>query len=355
MRGSVARPVAADILEVVAARMRRQGIAGLPRNYEIVYEAVSASDDWLERELQALGASPSQDALDELGRRHLGRNDHTDIVDTAYRGLAAKVEEIMALLGREQRALDKYGVVLSQTSEGLSKHHAVSRELLNRIADILTTATSSKIEQGRQIASTIADKSCELEEVKAKLEDYKHLAETDALTQIANRRAFDRRLAEIFEDPKAVLFHGLIMLDVDLFKTINDGHGHYAGDRVLQALAGVMKSNIRDDMFLARTGGEEFAVIVDGLSQESTVKLAEDLRKVIEQTAFLEHKDDPAGRITVSVGVCMAAEAQSPEDLYVKADQALYASKKNGRNRVSTYPLPAAPHQRRNWYLYRTD
>ena len=95
-----------DIAAEVAARMRQLGICGLPRNYEIVYEVLAGNNEALARDLDALGLRPAQNALDELGRRHLGRDDHDEAVDVAHKGIVAKVDEIMALIHREQATLE---------------------------------------------------------------------------------------------------------------------------------------------------------------------------------------------------------------------------------------------------------
>jgi diguanylate cyclase len=106
-------------------------------------------------------------------------------------------------------------------------------------------------------------------------------------------------------------------------------------------------------MFVARTGGEEFALIVEGASEQATFELAERIRLLIEQTRFSSQGVN-YGPITISMGICMASEAESAEDLYAKADRALYRSKVNGRNRVTKF---AATQDRplKSWLLYRKD
>ena len=108
-------------------------------------------------------------------------------------------------------------------------------------------------------------------------------------------------------------------------------------------------------MFVARTGGEEFALIVEGASEDATVEIAERIRLLIEQTPFVNSQSNAHyGSVTVSMGVCMASEAESPEDLYSKADRALYRSKVAGRNRVSRYStLPERASK--SWLLYKKD
>lgn len=339
----------------IADIMSRAGVVGLPRNYELYYEAYAGSNESLRTALSKLGPRPAQQDLDQLSRDFFASNNREGIVESAHDTITDKIEQVMELLMRERSSLEKYGTILDRTSAGLGGR-ALNVDILRKIVGIMAVATDSTIEQGRQIASSIADTSAELEEVKAKLVEYKKLADTDALTQLWNRRAFDRALAAIYGDRKGKLFHALIVADIDRFKDVNDRHGHLVGDRVLQHLARVLNACSTANMLVARTGGEEFGIIVEGLSEEATVALADDVRAAIEKAPFGDGAGiDPRGPITVSMGVCMASEASGPEDLYGKADQALLASKNGGRNRVTKYPLPANTLQRKNWMLYRTD
>jgi diguanylate cyclase len=344
---------AADTASAIVEIMQRMGVAPLPRNYEIFYEAYAGSNEPLRAALDRLGSRPEQPELDGLAHEFFAQSNQAGIVDNAHSTILGKLEEVTVLLQKEHSSLEKYGVILDQTSAGLAGKQHVTADLLQRIAGIMSTATDTTIAQGRQIANSIADTSAELAEVKAKLTEYKKLADTDALTQVSNRRAFDRALSAIYADQKSVMFGALIIADIDRFKDINDRHGHPAGDKVLQQIARLFVAAAPAGMMVARTGGEEFAIVVEGLSEEGTVALADDMRAMIEKTPFIHAQGE--SNITVSVGVCMATDAANAEDLYAKADQALYASKANGRNRVSKYPVSGPALQRKNWMIYRTD
>ena len=214
----------------------------------------------------------------------------------------------------------------------------------------MSTATVSTIDQSKQVVSTLSDKTSELESVKSKLEEYKKLADTDPLTHIWNRRAFDKEVARIYNSNRGILFNALILADIDRFKEINDRFGHPVGDKILQNIAEIFRN-----MFVARTGGEEFALIVEGTSEEATFGIADRIRLLIEQTPFVNSQNSASyGSVTISMGICMASEADGPEDLYSKADRALYRSKVAGRNRVTRFStLPERTSK--NWMLYKKD
>lgn len=345
----------ADIATMVAVTMRQMDIAGLPRNYEIFYEALTGANHRLSLEVIGLSNRPTQDELDLIGRKYFAQYHGANIVADAREVIARELEEIASILRRERSHLEKYGRILDQTSDGLASRGNVSKELLEKISSVLATATLSTIDHGRQFAATLSDKSAELESVKSTLEEYKKLADTDSLTLVWNRRAFDKEMSNLYASETDVFFKALILLDIDRFKAINDRFGHPAGDKILQTMAGLLRSASGDATFVARTGGEEFALIVEGVSEDATFEIAEQIRSLIEQTPFRAADTGVAyGPVAVSMGVCMAAEADGPDDLYAKADRALYRSKMGGRNRVTRHSS-VLERPAKNWLLYKTE
>ena len=165
--------------------------------------------------------------------------------------------------------------------------------------------------RSRQAGGEYAErKTAELESVKSKLEEYKRLADTDPLAQVWNRRAFDKEIARIYNSNKGILFNALILVDIDRFKDINDKFGHPVGDKIIRTVADILQSSVRRGIFVARTGGEEFALIVEGTS-EASPSIAERLRKLIEQTQFSSSQTATNyGTVTVSMGVCMASSGK---------------------------------------------
>ena len=355
------QPVAAhtdrvsDTAAAVVVTMRQMGVVALPRNYEIFYEALNGTNSELSLEVVSLPKHPPQEELDAIGRKFFAHQHGLSIVDNARRVVADELEEVASLLRNERSHLEKFGQILNQTSDGLGGRNSASKELLHKILNVMTVATTSTIEHGRQTAQTLSDKSTELESVKQKLEEYKKLVDTDSLTAIANRRAFDRELTRIYDTQSGMMFKSLILADIDRFKNINDRFGHPVGDKVIQIIAGVFRSQTRSDIFVARTGGEEFAAIVEGASEDATVEIAERVRGAVERTSFASQLGSTYGPVTVSMGVCMASNAEGPDDLYAKADRALYRSKVGGRNRVTRHGEVSDAKASKNWLLYRKD
>lgn len=157
---------------------------------------------------------------------------------------------------------------------------------------------------------------------------------TDGLTGIANRRKLDEALENEFLRAKR---YGrplsIAILDADHFKKVNDNHGHIVGDFVLKKLATLFQQNIRREELLGRYGGEEFVVVMPEVDSSGAFQLAEKLRKTVETTVFKSGETELP--VTISVGVATLGEEKSVKDFLDTADQALYRSKEEGRNRVT--------------------
>ncbi|UCA46390.1 GGDEF domain-containing protein [Pseudochrobactrum sp. XF203] len=165
------------------------------------------------------------------------------------------------------------------------------------------------------------------------ISELKQMALLDPLTGLYNRRAFELTLAE--RDPADGSL-ALILLDIDHFKRINDQFGHAAGDIALQRFANILMMIFRKKDFIARIGGEEFAVLLPDTTMNEAYEFAERVRKTAENDAF-EHSDGIV-RLTISAGVCQAAtDVTSFSDMTQKADISLYIAKNNGRNRVEIF------------------
>jgi diguanylate cyclase (GGDEF)-like protein len=171
--------------------------------------------------------------------------------------------------------------------------------------------------------------------------DLRHLAQTDPLTGLGNRRAFEDALAMSMAEPAGA---ALLLLDVDHFKRYNDRYGHPAGDAVLRRVAGVLMAALRSPVdVVARIGGEEFAVLLPGTNLLDANEMGRRCLALLAD-ADIAHADSPMGsRVTASMGVAHAVgctESTPGVDLLRRADAALYRAKSDGRNRVvADWPL----------------
>ncbi|MGB3540665.1 MAG: GGDEF domain-containing protein [Mesorhizobium sp.] len=180
-------------------------------------------------------------------------------------------------------------------------------------------------EEGKLRAMTVS--------LSARSETLEHAALTDGLTGMQNRRYFDDALKEYLEEFRRVGKPiGLMILDLDHFKQVNDTHGHDVGDEVLRAVANCLKDLTRYHDVVARLGGEEFAVVTPNMDAELLARFAERIRKAIAGMPILS--GNVRLKVTTSVGLAVWDRKESAEEFYRRADRQLYEAKRMGRNRV---------------------
>jgi len=194
--------------------------------------------------------------------------------------------------------------------------------------------TQQKIDQ---LSSEIKRLENESSMLETQLQQARHLAFKDPLTQLPNRLAYDERLeAELARFRRTGTPLSMAIWDIDFFKKINDNFGHKAGDKTLQIIGRLLQQHCRKMDFIARFGGEEFVMLLPDTDSQAALIIAEKLRKTIEKTGFNSggHKI----RITVSCGISQFNPDDTAEAVFKRADAALYKAKNNGRNQCVIEP-----------------
>jgi diguanylate cyclase (GGDEF)-like protein len=249
------------------------------------------------------------------------------------KGLAAQINQqlskVLEQSGQYQEALKHYQIFHQLDSEKKSLIAAARANAL---------MTRVRLEQAELKAEFEKQRAGELSEMNIKLET---MVRTDVLTGLANRRALNENLEQMFglANRKQIAF-SFAMLDLDHFKRINDLYSHSAGDAVLVRAAQILREQCRSSDMIARFGGEEFAIIFSGMVGTATNLVCERIR-----LAFAEHHwsnvhpnfENTNLVITISIGVCDQPQVE-PEQWLVKADQALYRAKNLGRNQICFAP-----------------
>lgn len=191
----------------------------------------------------------------------------------------------------------------------------------------LITKMSILNDQIVDITRQLEKKNLQLSEA---LTTIKKITNTDPLTGILNRRAFQKALKrEISFAKRHNLPLSLVIIDIDYFKRINDTYGHDVGDYVLKNFAKIILKSIRHEDIFARFGGEEFVILLPNTNINSAFEVCERIRQKIEKTSFKRIKE----KITASFGISELIENDREVDLIKRADEALYEAKRKGRNR----------------------
>ncbi len=194
----------------------------------------------------------------------------------------------------------------------------------NRMASALQS-------ERENLERTVAERTRELQELNTRLE---RLAVTDGLTGLFNHRRFQESLhRELVRSERHKRPMGLLMVDVDFFKKVNDAMGHPAGDELLRRLADVLGQDLRQTDLIARYGGEEFTVILPETTRSEAMQVGERMRSAVEEK--INDGSPWPTKVTVSIGVATYPEdGKTAEALLESADQAMYIAKRQGRNRV---------------------
>ena len=256
-----------------------------------------------------------------------------------------ELSALSRLMERLERSLEGFGRTTLEARSATTAYSSALRTQVDElqqvgdagamIADVIAVARTM-IERTHDIERQIARSEHETRALHRNLEETRRHAEIDHLTGLPNRRAFEHRLdrevvaAQSAGEPLCVAF-----CDIDRFKRINDKHGHDAGDRVLRAVAGALNEISDERCHVARHGGEEFVVLFRGLALgEAFARLDETRDALAERRMVNRANDTPFGKVTFSAGIADVFEYPDPREALKAADEALYAAKLDGRNRI---------------------
>lgn len=180
----------------------------------------------------------------------------------------------------------------------------------------------------------------QFEEQAQELDRTRVEARTDALSGLSNRKAFDETLQfMISKYNREGDEFSVVLCDVDHFKRINDTHGHQSGDRVVGILGTALRQYVRPMDHVFRFGGDEFAILLVGLSEENARRAAARIRAAVERTNFDVGVQGARVAVTLSMGMAFPHSEDSIETIFDRADQALYASKSSGRNQLHAWDM----------------
>lgn len=221
---------------------------------------------------------------------------------------------------------------LSTSTRGLGENLKIEKIAAVGIVEVdhLSSNFNLLIDELEMRTDALVDLQLREEILAKEAELLARLALTDSLTNLGNRRKLDKTLtAESYRASRFNHPYGVLLLDIDYFKRVNDSYGHQVGDRVLVEIANLLKSVTRKTDTLGRWGGEEFLIICPEIDKNGLLKLAENIREKIA-----DHEFPVTGRMTGSFGISLYQAGDGPEDIISRADKALYRAKCEGRNRI---------------------
>ena len=247
------------------------------------------------------------------------------VIHALLESISANVEGLLEDSSSYGDALDRHKATLRK-SMTVAEIRKLERVVVKELEDMQHSNTNYR--------ARLDEANARVKTQQEKLVRLQADVDIDFLTNVHNRRSLDSRVAE--EIDRAARYGGtfsLIILDIDRFKSINDVHGHLAGDRVIRAVAKLLREQTRASDFLARYGGDEFVLLLPESTAEQARMLAEKTCKRMARTKF--YCERRVVHITLSAGVGQVMPREdTPETLFARVDEALYRAKQGGRNRV---------------------
>jgi diguanylate cyclase len=306
-----------------------------PVSYAVWYEYVSGINTALIDAIDTLLAQHttlSERAIFQLFERYVA-----DINSETANTIAAGFQRILGEVSQSTGVAAKEAGVFGETLQRLALDSGKQNAPVD--LEVLLAGTQAMQASVATLKSKLDTSQQEIDTLRKEVARARDASLTDGLTGLVNRRGFDQALTDCLASAGAkggAEGPCLLMGDIDHFKKINDTYGHLFGDKVIRAVATVIKDNVKGRDTAARYGGEEFVVLLPDTSLNGAQVLAEQIRSAIERGRIKRSGSDEAmARVTLSLGVTRYQPGEPHTAFIERADRALYASKQNGRNRVS--------------------
>lgn len=316
--------------------MHEQHIEPTAQNYALWYHHFSGKSKELDAEVMQIarqGLKVTNETTEYLYEKYI------DDAALDLEGISDSknvLTEVLTALGSFKAKTESHNERLGKQTDKLSAHveKAGIQDLLGEVVSQLRDIHVSGVDFHKKLGES----QSEIQTLRKKLQDAENESRNDFLTGVYNRRALDEALIrEVDLAERYIKDFSVLMIDIDHFKPFNDKWGHQMGDEVLKVVSQAITRSVRGKDFVARYGGEEFAVLLPETPVSGARVVAENIRQAIAN-AKLQRKDshESIGKITVSIGVARyrVGEGDTVPFLIKRADDALYAAKNGGRNRV---------------------
>ncbi len=330
-------PAAYSLAQRALQEMERCKVWPTPLNFELWLAIAADPKGALALEVErmvGLGEPITEAVSDALGARFIAKHKIDNEIEHTGVELSQQLVGVSQAIQQAQQTSADYGLTLADATVEIEQGGGGD---LKKLVKRLTEATDRVAQQNAALEERLNDSNRRVESLQQNLNVVRRDSMTDALTNLANRKAFDEGLAAaVAQADEAGQPLTLCIVDIDHFKRFNDTWGHQTGDQVIRYVASVIGRLGAAPRLAARYGGEEFAVVLPGDPTEAAAAMLDAMRLEIASRALKRRStNEDLGAVTVSVGVAGYRVGESPISLIERADEALYASKRAGRNRVT--------------------
>ncbi|MEJ8574675.1 GGDEF domain-containing protein [Microbaculum marinum] len=325
--------------EAALGRVKAPPARPYPRSYEFWYVYAAGFNRELNKAvndaIKRLGHLP-EELTERFREEFLSPVRLSDRVGEVSSRVSKELDDIITLLEASGTELESFGQSLRSTADGLGGVQSLAQ--LRTVVDTVQKATRDMGDRSATLELQLKASRTQIAELQESLEAIRYESLTDQLTGLANRKHFDHSLdsAIDFATRRSEKL-SLVMCDIDHFKDFNDRYGHQTGDQVLRLVGAAIGGAVKPRDLAARYGGEEFCVILPSTSLQGAVAVANQIRAALMAKELIKRSTgESLGRITMSAGVAELNASDTHDSLVERADMALYASKRLGRNRVTS-------------------
>ena len=342
MRYNETRDRSIEILRQALPLMSRQRASFHPLSFTIWYEHIAGSNPELTRILEsrlAASVALTDDDVQRLYAQHIAARD-VKVLEALQQRLRSVLEDTAQSAATASSEAAQFDRALQDHMSQVSSQ--MDGEALKKVIGDLVQDAQHMHTVAFELSRKLESSTREVSLLTESLQRTQSEALLDSLTGLKNRRGLETAIEDLLRNPAGLSGSALLMADIDDFKTINDTFGHVLGDKVIRSVAHVLQSSIKGRDVAARFGGDEFAVLLPQTTLAGATSLAEQIRELVARGRI--HRADgreSVGEVTLSVGVAVAVQGESIEALIERADTAMYAAKRSGRNRVSVATDPA--------------
>lgn len=319
------------------ADLQRLGLPAYPRAFEVWFSHLSGEkptlSEYVERIIATKGRLDLAD-IDGLYDTFICANRFPNQAERSSLAAMCEIDGVMTMVEAALGTTERYGESLESLCKDLQIN--IDRSRLRGIVESLVLATQETNQSNRLLETRLKESQAQIRDLRTTLEAARAEALSDPLTGLANRRHFREMLNKAIDHATlSQTGFALIMIDIDFFKRFNDLHSHQTGDQVLKLVTRTMQDKFPKDAIVARFGGEEFAVILPGADGKSAHKNAETVRQsLLTRDLIKRSTGESLGRITISLGLAVYRPGDTETAIIDRADTALLAAKRLGRNRT---------------------
>ncbi|RFZ87859.1 diguanylate cyclase [Shinella sp. WSJ-2] len=339
-----------DVALRVATAMKQMGIDGLPRNYELVYEAYAGSNPDLVRDFIALGKYKTQAALDELGRKYLPHQHEASVLQRSAGAISNEMSNFMDLLSQERSSLNDYGRLIGEASQVIGSVGGA----LGSSLEALQRATELRVTHTAEMAEKVAAQSATMDGIQKEMAEFEAMKFVDPPTKLGNRRAFNKALARVYSNPNLPMLCGVVVAEVDAERRFSPAQIEALSDHLVTFYGGLIRQAFPTNDLAVRFDGLRFGFLFNTADEGEVERLIDLLRAAFQTVALRDPRTNRnLGHLTLSAGVCMSDRADSALDLSSACERALLEAKASGGDQIVIYGRGDEVPAGKEWMLYR--